>query len=109
MSLLDRIKFIIIVQAILEFYNTHYGRCRYPVDNVEVVMETLGSNDITVGGTVPQRIWSCLSILEKFLNQSEPVVSSLVLGEKSYTSEMLSKGNISDTIVHILGTYCHDF
>ena len=73
------------------------------VGDVGVVMETLGSNDVVIGGTVPQRIWSCLSVLEKFLNQPEPVVSSLVLAEKSNASETVNKGSILDTVAHILG------
>lgn len=73
------------------------------VGDVGVVMETLGSNDVVIGGTVPQRIWSCLSVLEKCLNQPEPVVSSLVLAEKSNASETVNKGSILDTVAHILG------
>ncbi|KAH7949484.1 hypothetical protein HPB49_011285 [Dermacentor silvarum] len=37
-----------------------------------------GSPKVTSDGTVPQRIRSCLDVIERFLGQSHPVVSSLV-------------------------------
>jgi fatty acid synthase len=46
-----------------------------------MVIENLGSNDTVVGGTLPQRMISCLETIDYFLQQSRnlPVVSSYVL------------------------------
>ena len=46
------------------------------VGDVGVVAELLGGNDVVIGGTsVPQRIPSCLEVLDKFLLSSHAVVS----------------------------------
>lgn len=68
-------------------------------------METMGSNETVVGGTLPQRILSCLSTLDKFLNQSSPVVSSFVLAEakKGKTDKGGSVASLRDSVAHILG------
>jgi fatty acid synthase len=46
------------------------------IGDVGVVLETMGTNDTVIGGTLPQRINSCLAVLDQFLNQLQPVVSS---------------------------------
>ena len=47
------------------------------IGDVGVVLDTMGNNDTVVGGTLPQRITSCLSSLDTFLNQQHPVCSRL--------------------------------
>uniref|UniRef100_A0A8C7S0I9 Fatty acid synthase n=1 Tax=Oncorhynchus mykiss TaxID=8022 RepID=A0A8C7S0I9_ONCMY len=37
------------------------------IGDVGVVLETMGGNDVVVGGTLPQRITSCLEVLDRFL------------------------------------------
>ena len=76
------------------------------VGDVGVVLDTMGNNDTVIGGTLPQRITSCLSTLDKFLNQSEPVVSSFVLAEKSVKQINQNTGsNLLDVIGNILGKF----
>jgi hypothetical protein len=49
---------------------------------VGVAYDLLGGNqDVAIGGTLPQRIGSCLSTLDSLLCQPEAVVSSFVLAE----------------------------
>ncbi|GFW33766.1 fatty acid synthase [Trichonephila clavipes] len=48
-----------------------------PVGDVGVLQETVGS-DVVIGGTISQSIRSCLSVLDKFLQQKHPVVLSCV-------------------------------
>jgi fatty acid synthase, animal type len=65
-----------------------------------------GSNEIVVGGTIPQRITSCLSVLDTFMclpqDDLQPaVVSSMVVAEKSKKS--LIGGSVVDTVGNILG------
>jgi len=67
----------------------------------------MGSNDTVVGGTLPQRILSCLSTLDIFLNQRNPVVSSFVLAETTRGKKEKAGSGVSlrDSVAHILGTY----
>ncbi|XP_030061052.1 fatty acid synthase [Microcaecilia unicolor] len=75
------------------------------IGDVGVVMETMGSNDTVIGGTLPQRIGSCLDVLDHFMNQSHPVMSSLVLAEKtiSVDNEGGGKRDLVEAVAHILG------
>ncbi|XP_077184140.1 fatty acid synthase [Paroedura picta] len=74
------------------------------IGDVGVVLETMGSNDIVVGGTLPQRISSCLEVLDHFLNQPHPVMSSFVLAEKVLSrSDGGSQRDLVEAVAHILG------
>ena len=77
------------------------------IGDVGMVIETLGSNDTVVGGTLPQRMTSCLETIDYFLQQSKtlPVVSSYVLAEKLQKTSGSSETSVSliDTIANILG------
>ncbi|GBL99475.1 Fatty acid synthase [Araneus ventricosus] len=54
------------------------------IGDVGVIEDTVGS-DVVVGGTIPQRINSCLTVMDKFLQQNQPVVSSIVPYQQSET------------------------
>ncbi|CAF4832227.1 unnamed protein product, partial [Rotaria sp. Silwood1] len=77
------------------------------IGDVGMVIENLGSNDTIVGGTLPQRMASCLETIDYFLQQSTniPVVLSYVLAEKSQKTSGSSTISISliETIANILG------
>ncbi|CAF94659.1 unnamed protein product, partial [Tetraodon nigroviridis] len=74
------------------------------IGDVGVVLETMGSNDTVIGGTLPQRIASCLEVMDAFLCQKHPVMSSFVLAERVVIkSEAGSQKNLVDTVAHILG------
>ncbi|ESO84944.1 hypothetical protein LOTGIDRAFT_235996 [Lottia gigantea] len=75
------------------------------IGDVGVVLETMGSNDTVVGGTLPQRITSCLAILDEFLNQSHPVMSSFVLAERTSGSKDgdSSRPDLVQSVANILG------
>lgn len=66
------------------------------------MLETLGDNETNVGGTLPQRIPSCLSVLDRFLQSRHAVYSSIVPAEK-VTASAGSKKGLVDAIAHILG------
>lgn len=70
-----------------------------------VVLETMGSNDTVIGGTLPQRISSCLEVLDQFLNQPHPVMSSFVLAEKTISVKTKGAGqqDLVEAVAHILG------
>eukprot|EP00079_Xenopus_tropicalis_P028199 XP_012822994.1 PREDICTED: fatty acid synthase [Xenopus tropicalis] len=75
------------------------------IGDVGVVLETMGSNDTVIGGTLPQRIVSCMEVLDQFLNQPHPVMSSFVLAEKtlSVKSKGSSQQDLVEAVAHILG------
>lgn len=77
------------------------------IGDVGMVIENLGSNDTVVGGTLPQRMTSCLETIDYFLQQAHdlPVVSSYVLAEKLQKSSGSGETSASliETIANILG------
>ncbi|XP_075072878.1 fatty acid synthase [Mixophyes fleayi] len=75
------------------------------IGDVGVVLETMGSNDTVIGGTLPQRISSCLEVLDQFLNQPRPVMSSFVLAEKTISVKTKGAGqqDLVEAVAHILG------
>lgn len=74
------------------------------IGDVGVVLETMGGNDTVIGGTLPQRIASCLEVLDRFLCQKQAVMSSFVLAERTVVkSEAGSQKSLVDTVAHILG------
>ncbi|XP_041830190.1 fatty acid synthase isoform X2 [Melanotaenia boesemani] len=74
------------------------------IGDVGVVLETMGGNDVIIGGTLPQRITSCLEVLDFFLCQQQPVMSSFVLAERMVVkSEAGNQKDLVDAVAHILG------
>ncbi|NXP54355.1 FAS synthase, partial [Heliornis fulica] len=74
------------------------------IGDVGILLKTMGNKDIVVGGTVPQQISSCMEVLDTFLNQPHPVVSSFVLAEKvSVKAEGGSQRDLVEAVGHILG------
>ena len=73
------------------------------IGDVGVVQDTMGGNDTVVGGTLPQCITSCLTVLDTFLNQPQPVVSSLVLAEKQKKQADSGGKSLTEAVAHILG------
>lgn len=67
----------------------------------------MGDNDTVIGGTLPQRITSCLANLDIFLNQLDPVVSSFVPAEKQSGSGAVGdeKLDLVLAVCHILGKF----
>lgn len=56
---------------------------------------------LEIGGTLQQRISSCLSALDKLLKQDDPIVSSIVVAEKKAGGS--GCGNIVDAVAQIMG------
>ncbi|XP_074080916.1 fatty acid synthase [Macrotis lagotis] len=75
------------------------------IGDVGIVLEAMGTNDTVIGGTLPQRISSCLEVLDFFLNQNHPVMSSFVLAEKKLVSRGDGDGqkDLVKAVAHILG------
>uniref|UniRef100_A0A8C3V264 Fatty acid synthase n=1 Tax=Catharus ustulatus TaxID=91951 RepID=A0A8C3V264_CATUS len=74
------------------------------IGDVGILMKTMGNKDIVVGGTIPQQMSSCLEVLDVFLNQPHPVMSSFVLAEKvSVKAEGGGQRDLVEAVAHILG------
>ncbi|XP_031331261.1 fatty acid synthase-like isoform X1 [Photinus pyralis] len=67
------------------------------IGEVGLVAEREGS----IRGTLPQKVSSCLGVLDTFLSQDEPVVSSIVVAEK--TRDCRGSQKIVDSIMRIMG------
>lgn len=74
------------------------------IGDVGIILESMGTNETVVGGTLPQRIVSCLEVLDRFLNQPYPVLSSYVLAEKAAgRSDSSGQRDLLKAVAHILG------
>lgn len=75
------------------------------IGDVGIVLEKMGNNDSVIGGTQPQRIASCMEILDRFLCQSRPVMSSFVAMEKVITvkGEKFAHKDLVEAVTNILG------
>lgn len=78
------------------------------VGDVGVIGETMELNStqpLVIAGSTTQRIASCLSLLDQFLNQTTPVVSSWIRPKTSQLKHnSLSRGKgLLDTVANVLG------
>uniref|UniRef100_A0A1A9Z5Z9 Fatty acid synthase n=1 Tax=Glossina pallidipes TaxID=7398 RepID=A0A1A9Z5Z9_GLOPL len=72
------------------------------IGDTGLVIETLGDNDTVIGGTLPQRMNSCLQTIDLFLQQPHPVLASMVVAEKRKSDQ---SGGVSliASVANILG------
>lgn len=73
------------------------------IGDVGLILETMGGNDTVVGGTLPQRMPSCLATIDTFLQQLDPVLASLVLAEKRKAGGDGTTVGVVDAVANILG------
>ncbi|XP_059050695.1 fatty acid synthase-like [Achroia grisella] len=72
------------------------------IGDVGLIMETMSGNETVVGGTVPQRIASCMDALNSLLALPYPVVASMVLADKT-RGQIAPKQDVVDSIANVLG------
>ncbi|XP_058059390.1 fatty acid synthase [Anopheles bellator] len=72
------------------------------IGDTGLVLENLGDNDTVVGGTLPQRMPSCLQTMDLFMQQPSPVLASMVIAEKRKTESGAGVSLVS-CIANILG------
>lgn len=72
------------------------------IGDVGVVSENMGGNDVVIGGTLPQRIPSCLSVFDRFLQSNKPVCCSLVRAKRQ-TESSGKRQDLIKAIANILG------
>lgn len=73
------------------------------IGDVGLVLETMGDNETVVGGTLPQRMNSCLATMDNFLQQPHPVLASMVLAEKRRGGDTGSQVGLLNAVGNILG------
>ncbi|XP_066906939.1 fatty acid synthase [Halyomorpha halys] len=73
------------------------------VGDVGLVAEMMDDHnvEVVIGGTLQQRITSCIEVMDEFLMNQTGIVASMVVAEKKSRSS--SSDNIVDTVVNILG------
>ena len=72
------------------------------IGDVGVVSETMG-NDVVVGGTLPQRMPSCMTVFDRFLQSPYAVTSSVVRAEARKDASSAKKHGLLGVVAHILG------
>ncbi|XP_070068712.1 fatty acid synthase isoform X2 [Drosophila takahashii] len=72
------------------------------IGDTGLILENLGDNDTVIGGTLPQRMNSCLETMDLFLQQPHPVMASMVVAEKRKT-EQANRLSLMATIANIMG------
>lgn len=75
------------------------------IGDVGLIVETMNGNDTVVGGTLPQRMASCLNVFDVFLQYpQQPVLASMVLAEKRKGgSGGSNQVSLIDAVANILG------
>lgn len=57
--------------------------------------------DMHISGTLPQRITSCIEVLDTLLTADDPIVASMVVAEKQFFE--FTKDNVIESLFNILG------
>lgn len=73
------------------------------IGDVGLVLETMGDNETVVGGTLPQRMTSCLATMDHFLQQPHPVLASMVLAERRKAGADTNQVGLLEAVANILG------
>lgn len=73
------------------------------IGDVGLILETMGNNETEVGGTLPQRMASCLQTMDHFMQQPHPVLASMVLAEKNKRKSDEGNVSLTDAVANILG------
>ncbi|XP_055691897.1 fatty acid synthase-like [Lutzomyia longipalpis] len=72
------------------------------VGDTGLIIEHLGDNNTNVGGTLPQRMSSCLQTMDLFMKQPHPVLASMVVAEKRKV-DSAGQLSIAACVANILG------
>lgn len=73
------------------------------IGDVGLILETMGDNETVVGGTLPQRMSSCLNAMSTLLHLPHPVVGSMVLADKHRGKTAGNQIDLKQTVANILG------
>ncbi|XP_055683221.1 fatty acid synthase-like [Lutzomyia longipalpis] len=71
------------------------------IGDTGLILRDLGNNNTNIGGTLPQRIVSCLETMDCFMKHPYPILASMVIADKKKMGN--DRINISTHIGNILG------
>ena len=74
-----------------------------PVGDVGFVAETMGGQDVVIADAIPQRIHSCLEVLDRMLQSSDSVVGSHVEYNRNGKTVDLSEMDLISKVLNALG------
>ena len=77
------------------------------IGDVGVVADRMGGNDIEIAGSLPQRIKSCLEVLDRFLQSPETILSSHVMAIPKGRANLDKNIDLITKIYNILGIKDH--
>lgn len=60
-----------------------------------------GDRELEIGGTLQQKILSCLDVMDRFMTEGNTIVSSMVVAEKRCA--VTTSGNLVETIASMIG------
>lgn len=60
-------------------------------------------NDTELGGSLPQPIDSCLSVMDILMKQNSTIVSSMIVSKKTNTTAATTKSSLQEEVGIILG------
>lgn len=72
------------------------------IGDVGYIIDNIRGNDISVCGSIPQRIPSCLSSLDRLLQSNYSVCSNLIKADSKFEATC-GKTSLIKTVAHILG------
>ncbi|CAH0393331.1 unnamed protein product [Bemisia tabaci] len=75
-----------------------------PIGDVGLIFDSLGrENDTVIAGLLPQRMSSCLAVLDNFLQQPYPVLASSVAAEKKGATSDDSQVPLTNAVANAIG------
>lgn len=71
------------------------------IGDTGLVIDGFGGNDTAIRGSLPQRMYSCLQTMDRFMQQPHAVLSSLVVAEKP--KAVNNTASLVNSVANILG------